>query len=171
MSEVYTYQELRELALRHGIRDNKVHIGVWIQTQGYQKQRIQINHIRKTFYLKSHDWDKNPNSTWHKYHPYRWNNRAHHSSQSNNQNRQRLFKKEISRTIRATGKNKTATLLQEEIIYQHKKVTVEQHLLVYYMQSISKDFICQGSYCKPILLIDIFSMLHALTKYCVPHKP
>jgi len=50
MSEVYTYQELRELALKHGIRDNKVHIGVWIQ-----KQRIQINHIRKTFYLKSHD--------------------------------------------------------------------------------------------------------------------
>ncbi len=49
MSEVYTYQELRELALKHGIRDNKVHIGVWIQTQGYQKQRIQINHIRKTF--------------------------------------------------------------------------------------------------------------------------
>ena len=77
MSEVYTYQELRELALKHGIRDNKVHIGVWLQTQGYQKQRIQINHIRKIFYLKSHDWDKNPNSTWHKYHPYRWNNRVH----------------------------------------------------------------------------------------------
>ena len=55
MSEIYTYQELRELALKYGIRDNKVHIGVWIQTQGYQKQRIQINHIRKTFYLKSHD--------------------------------------------------------------------------------------------------------------------
>ena len=55
MSEVYTYQELRELALKHGIRDNKVHIGVWLQTQGYQKQRIQINHIRKIFYLKSHD--------------------------------------------------------------------------------------------------------------------
>ena len=53
--EVYTYQELRELALKHGIRDNKVHIGVWLQTQGYQKQRIQINHIRKIFYLKSHD--------------------------------------------------------------------------------------------------------------------
>lgn len=52
MSEVYTYQELRELALKHGIRDNKVHIGVWIQTQGYQKRRIQINHIRKTFYLR-----------------------------------------------------------------------------------------------------------------------
>ena len=120
MSEVYTYQELRELALKHGIRDNKVHIGVWLQTQGYQKQRIQINHIRKTFYLKFHDWDKNPNSTWHKYHPYRWNNRAYYSSQSNNQNRQRLFKKEIPRTIRATGKNKAATLLQEEIISTQK---------------------------------------------------
>ena len=53
MSEVYTYQELRELALKYGIRDNKVHIGVRIQTQGYRKQRRQINHIRKTFYLKT----------------------------------------------------------------------------------------------------------------------
>ena len=55
MSEVYTYQELRELALKHGIRDNKVHIGVWIHTQGYQNRSIQTNHISKTFYLKSHD--------------------------------------------------------------------------------------------------------------------
>lgn len=30
MSKVYTYQELRELALKYGIRDNKVHIGVWL---------------------------------------------------------------------------------------------------------------------------------------------
>ena len=40
-------------------------------------------------------------------------------------NRQRLFKKEIPRTIRATGKNKAATFLQEEIIYRHKKGAVE----------------------------------------------
>lgn len=40
-------------------------------------------------------------------------------------NRQRLLKKEVCRTIRATGKTKAATLLQEEIIYQHKKAAVE----------------------------------------------
>ena len=44
MSEVYTYQELRELALKHGIRDNKVHIGVWLQTQGYQKP-VSYTHL------------------------------------------------------------------------------------------------------------------------------
>ena len=53
MPTIYTYQDLRELALKNNIRDNKVHIGVWIQTQGYRKQRRQINHIRKTFYLKT----------------------------------------------------------------------------------------------------------------------
>ena len=60
MTEIYTFQELRELALKYGIRDNKVHIGVWIQTQGYRKQRRQINHIRKTFsvsytHLRAHE--------------------------------------------------------------------------------------------------------------------
>ena len=53
MPTIYTYQDLRELALKNNIRDNKVHIGVWIQTQGYRKQRRQIDHIRKTFYLKT----------------------------------------------------------------------------------------------------------------------
>ena len=38
-----------------------------------------------------------------------------------NKNRQRLFKKEVCRTIRATSKNKAATLLQEEIIYHTQK--------------------------------------------------
>ena len=55
MPTIYTYQDLRELALKNNIRDNKVHIGVWIQTQGYRKQRRQINHIRKTFYLKTQE--------------------------------------------------------------------------------------------------------------------
>ena len=49
MSEVYTYQELRELALKYGIRDNKVHIGVWIQTQGYQKQEYRLTTLEKHF--------------------------------------------------------------------------------------------------------------------------
>lgn len=49
MSEVYTYQELRELALKHGIRDNKVHIGVWIQTQGYQNREYRLTTLEKHF--------------------------------------------------------------------------------------------------------------------------
>lgn len=49
MSEVYTYQELRELALRHGIRDNKVHIGVWLQTQGYQNREYRLTALEKHF--------------------------------------------------------------------------------------------------------------------------
>lgn len=49
MSEVYTYQELRELALKHGIRDNKVHIGVWIQTQGYQNGEYRLTTLEKHF--------------------------------------------------------------------------------------------------------------------------
>ena len=45
---------------------------------------------------------------------------THCKSQGDNQNRQRLFKKEVCRTIQATGKTKTATLLQEEIISTQK---------------------------------------------------
>lgn len=48
----YTYEELRNQALKDGIRDNKIHIGVWIQQQGYIKIIRQKNRIRKTYYLR-----------------------------------------------------------------------------------------------------------------------
>jgi len=48
----YTYEELREQAIKQGIRDNKVHIGIWIHQQGYIKTSKQQNLIKKTYYWK-----------------------------------------------------------------------------------------------------------------------
>lgn len=57
--KTYTYDELREQALKDGVKDNKVHIGVWIQQQGYFKTIKQVNHVRKAHYFKIAE-DKRP---------------------------------------------------------------------------------------------------------------
>lgn len=49
----YDYDELRDLALKEGVLDNRVHIGVWIRLSGFTKKRKQINHTRKLYYTKS----------------------------------------------------------------------------------------------------------------------
>jgi len=46
-----TYNDIRALALRKGIADNKVSIGVWIKFCGYKKVRKQIDGIRKEYYV------------------------------------------------------------------------------------------------------------------------
>lgn len=58
-NETYTYEELREQAIKEGIRDNKVHIGVWIQQKGYFKTIKQVNYIRKAYYFRIEE-DKRP---------------------------------------------------------------------------------------------------------------
>lgn len=49
---MYTYQDLRKLAIAKGIKDNPVSIGFWIKYQGYKKIKKQIQYRRKIFYLK-----------------------------------------------------------------------------------------------------------------------
>ena len=49
----YSYEELQNEAVKAGVPNNRVHIGVWIRLMGYTKQRKQINHIRKTYYIKT----------------------------------------------------------------------------------------------------------------------
>lgn len=48
----YTYEQLKEKATKEGIPDSRMYISFWAQTHGYVKVRKQINHIRKTYYLK-----------------------------------------------------------------------------------------------------------------------
>lgn len=45
------YNEIRQLATRNGIADNKVSIGIWIKIQGYKKVRKQIDGKRKIYYV------------------------------------------------------------------------------------------------------------------------
>lgn len=49
---MFTYEQLRQLAVQSGIADNKVSIGFWIKAQGLKKVRKQINKKRKIFYYK-----------------------------------------------------------------------------------------------------------------------
>lgn len=37
--EGLTYEQIREKALKEGIKDTKLHIGLWAQFNGYMKQR------------------------------------------------------------------------------------------------------------------------------------
>ncbi|WP_274666886.1 hypothetical protein, partial [Bacteroides caccae] len=53
--------------------------------------------------------------------------------------RQRLFKKEVCRTIQATGKTKTATLLQEEISPPVSPTTCKSSLIKQYLQPLTND--------------------------------
>lgn len=49
---MFTYEQLRQLAVRSGIADNKVSIGFWIKAQGLKKVRKQIDNKRKIYYTK-----------------------------------------------------------------------------------------------------------------------
>lgn len=37
--EEFTYEQIREKALKQGVKDTKLHIGLWAQFNGYMKQR------------------------------------------------------------------------------------------------------------------------------------
>lgn len=52
MNEMFSYEELRDIAMKAGVSDNRVHIGVWARLSGFTKIRKQINHVRKTYYTK-----------------------------------------------------------------------------------------------------------------------
>ena len=52
MENLITFDELREIALKNGIVDNKVHIGIWAQQNGYIKRRIQKNYKIRYYYEK-----------------------------------------------------------------------------------------------------------------------
>lgn len=49
---MFTYEQLRQLAVQSGIADNKVSIGFWIKAQGLKKVRKQMDNKRKIFYYK-----------------------------------------------------------------------------------------------------------------------
>ena len=46
-----TYTELRDIALKNNIADNKVSIGLWAKFMGYKKRRIQDEGKTYIYYL------------------------------------------------------------------------------------------------------------------------
>ena len=50
--EEFTYEQIRVKALKQGIKDNKVHIGLWANLNNYLKTRRKKNGKVITFHLK-----------------------------------------------------------------------------------------------------------------------
>jgi len=51
--ELITYQQLKDIALKELIADNKVSVGIWAQNNGYYKIRKQKDNKVTTYYLKA----------------------------------------------------------------------------------------------------------------------
>ena len=51
--EEFTYEQIRTKALKQGIKDNKVHIGLWANLNNYLKTRRKKNGKVSTYYILS----------------------------------------------------------------------------------------------------------------------
>lgn len=60
--EYYTFEQLKEMALKDGITGNKVAVGIWAKMNGFLKKKKQINKRRITLYFKLDDWQ--PHNVW-----------------------------------------------------------------------------------------------------------
>lgn len=49
--EEFTYEEIREKALKHNIPDNKFQIGMWAQFNGYMRRKVHRNGRHYTIYV------------------------------------------------------------------------------------------------------------------------
>ena len=48
--EEFTYEAIRVKALREGVKDTKLHVGIWAQFNGYMKRRVHRNGRHYTVY-------------------------------------------------------------------------------------------------------------------------
>ncbi len=53
--EEFTYEEIREKALKQGVPDTKLHIGLWAQFNGYVKQRKSRSGKSRYLYIVLQD--------------------------------------------------------------------------------------------------------------------
>lgn len=49
--EEFTYEQIRVKALKQGVKDNKVHIGLWANLNNYLKTRRKKNGKVATYYI------------------------------------------------------------------------------------------------------------------------
>ena len=49
--EEFTYEQIRAKALKQGVKDNKVHIGLWASLNNYLKTRRKKNGKVSTYYI------------------------------------------------------------------------------------------------------------------------
>jgi hypothetical protein len=49
--EEFTYEQIREKALKRGVKDNKFQIGMFAQFNGYMKRKVHRNGRHYTIYV------------------------------------------------------------------------------------------------------------------------
>lgn len=52
----FTYEQIREKALRQGVKDNRVHIGLWANINNYLKTRRKKNGKVTTYISHCRNW-------------------------------------------------------------------------------------------------------------------
>lgn len=54
----YTYNEVREIAIKNNSDDNRVSVGIWAKINGYIKTKKYVNKQRTVLYFKPGEIDK-----------------------------------------------------------------------------------------------------------------
>ena len=54
LKQLFTFEELREIAIKENVADNKVSIGLWAKIRGYKKAKREIRN-NKFIYLYRKD--------------------------------------------------------------------------------------------------------------------
>jgi len=52
-NNLLTFQDLRVIAVKNGVPDNKTEIGIWAKNNGYYKMRKQKDKISTYYYFKN----------------------------------------------------------------------------------------------------------------------
>lgn len=55
MTDLITYEELRQIALKDNIADNKVSIGIWAKINGYEKVKREIRNNKFVWLYRKND--------------------------------------------------------------------------------------------------------------------
>lgn len=54
-NNLLTFQDLRIIAVKNGVPDNKTEIGIWAKNNGYYKMRKQKDKKVTTYYFKQNE--------------------------------------------------------------------------------------------------------------------
>lgn len=49
--EEFTYQQIREKALKQGVKDNMYQVGIWAQFNGYMRRKVHRDGRHYTIYV------------------------------------------------------------------------------------------------------------------------
>lgn len=48
--QLFTYEELQDMALKFNVKPNKVSVGIWAKINGYKKVRLQKDKVITIYY-------------------------------------------------------------------------------------------------------------------------